>query len=1225
MGAHMLYLYHICCPALPRSRTRPLVRQCSVPWQRSNLWMVVHGVRSVSCSSQSHVSGALLDASDGKEMNMYVSSYSGGVHEVLVHTLEQTDKSVNHLLAELGMAAPVVGSQLEMSILADTAGDTSCISSVDTSRVTAGDASCLTDASYLTEGDTTGFTEGDTTGLTDADTTGLTEGDTTGLSEGDMTGALESEGDTSVNTLDGTHWVCEDCQCENNVDESLVECLHCRKVRTDYETLSIQKITDDSLPKVCENIDDICRAEVLDKRNDNLHEDHDVNGNIVDSSSEMIEDMGENSENESLDKKNENLHKIEKTDEEMDKIDEEMEMKDGENEILPEQIGKIEKLKENASEDKGVQLTIEDNVVDLNVGEKDDSIEEARILEAHEEKVQNIIVVGEEILIAKRNQSTDLYARSTDESDIDSSYQKSYYPGDYTTSEVESSGILESSTDTCEVDTTGLTDYDTTGFEGGGEDISHLDISLSDSSQEVITVQEEIEISELISIEEIAKLDTGNKDDESENKPEANVDKVKKETEFDSDGMKPRSSLCEYMYPSVSGVSDTEYPSTLTDVSDFTCTTIDTSQTDDSIVVCEDCRQDFSSGLETTGCESEFSYHVCAECKSRRLSSTDGFGDNNGLTNIMKVERNQREAENARMIEVANEVFEDIIEVAQDVMEEDFEINSLAEESKDDVERKEDTMLTEKAFSYADIVKENKGDDVKTEEGSTDYVKSGEEKNTDVTEERREGSNAEKDEDKGKIDKEPEDGNDTDVEINSDEEIQDGMEKVYKSSYLKDITRTDSSDEEAKEAQESASEDFNTTIEHSVELLQSPSGTDVDGGFNVSLNEAGMGMMEDEKPFLGKENESKTLFGKIISMVIPDVENRLQRDPDNGSKEEVDVFETSVDPIECEEKDHAVGTEMDGINDEGKNEFELKPETADGVLNQGSYMASYAEILKMNDGKSTSSFSASAVVTENSTDAKPWSETLPEIQTRLKRVKEELDEMKEDLVRSESIEMKSDEEELGEDVFDSMAYGFKETDGNESCASESTNSNDNFEFDLNLAKSVMDELCEKVLTKIYAESPDTVNDLNKTDEESDEYFKSADEIEFEIDIAGTPMKCEQTDSSEKDLQHELSKIEEIFTPEDFLITSEVTEDIEIEIEQSLGVENVVNQDPVKEDNLKKVHENGVASPGSERSCDSDGLEFQDAATEKEAVKERGTADDSEESFHDAGEEQGKDA
>ncbi|XP_052774771.1 uncharacterized protein LOC128213245 isoform X2 [Mya arenaria] len=229
-------------------------------------------------------------ASDGKEMNMYVSSYSGGVHEVLVHTLEQTDKSVNHLLAELGMAAPVVGSQLEMSILADTAetsfhevslsrmdslgdssdngdtsfdpenyslfteGDTSCISSVDTSRVTAGDASCLTDASYLTEGDTTGFTEGDTTGLTDADTTGLTEGDTTGLSEGDMTGALESEGDTSVNTLDGTHWVCEDCQCENNVDESLVECLHCRKVRTGVENVVNQDpVKEDNLKKVHEN------------------------------------------------------------------------------------------------------------------------------------------------------------------------------------------------------------------------------------------------------------------------------------------------------------------------------------------------------------------------------------------------------------------------------------------------------------------------------------------------------------------------------------------------------------------------------------------------------------------------------------------------------------------------------------------------------------------------------------------------------------------------------------------------------------------------------------------------------------------------------------------------------------------------------------------------------------------------------------------------------------
>ena len=51
---------------------------------------------------------------------------------------------------------------------------------------------------------------------------------------GDTTGVTEDSSDTdeaSVNTLDGTHWTCEDCDCENPMDDTMMECLHCHKTR----------------------------------------------------------------------------------------------------------------------------------------------------------------------------------------------------------------------------------------------------------------------------------------------------------------------------------------------------------------------------------------------------------------------------------------------------------------------------------------------------------------------------------------------------------------------------------------------------------------------------------------------------------------------------------------------------------------------------------------------------------------------------------------------------------------------------------------------------------------------------------------------------------------------------------------------------------------------------------------------------------------------------------
>lgn len=60
--------------------------------------------------------------SEDAKLVVYVNNYQRGIHEVLLSAKKQGEKSVNHLLVELGLAAPLAGSQIEMSVLADTAG-----------------------------------------------------------------------------------------------------------------------------------------------------------------------------------------------------------------------------------------------------------------------------------------------------------------------------------------------------------------------------------------------------------------------------------------------------------------------------------------------------------------------------------------------------------------------------------------------------------------------------------------------------------------------------------------------------------------------------------------------------------------------------------------------------------------------------------------------------------------------------------------------------------------------------------------------------------------------------------------------------------------------------------------------------------------------------------------------------------------------------------------------
>lgn len=254
--------------------------------------------------------------------------------------------------------------------------------------------------------------------------------------------------------------------------------------------------------------------------------------------------------------------------------------------------------------------------------------------------------------------STDVEPRSTDESDLDSSYQRFYYsPTGYTTSELDTTDLYEfETTDTCELDTTGLTDYSSTGIEGGGEDMSNLEFEGADEIGKSLFDEEVVGIkTSENSNEDLSERATASHEGHSF-EVTGKTDSQEGRSESIGDNPEHKRNLSEYMYPSV---SDTTYPSTLTSISDCTFTSMyDTSQTD-SMAVCEDCKQNFSSILETTDCDSDFSYYVCAECNHCRMTESAAIC---GTSSVDPYERsveqiNEREMENARMIEIAKEVF----------------------------------------------------------------------------------------------------------------------------------------------------------------------------------------------------------------------------------------------------------------------------------------------------------------------------------------------------------------------------------------------------------------------------------------------------------------------------------------------------------------------------------------------------------------------------------------
>lgn len=418
------------------------------------------------------------------------------------------------------------------------------------------------------------------------------------------------------------------------------------------ERMELQQLTKDimsSHSNVCEEIGEL--ASDIEKRNDNFEED------FISNRIEFIKDEKENkegfvgiaeNETEMVDNMKGRLSNGIVSENVCD-ID------NGKKIAMNNELNGDVELKEGVVE--GISCKIDDNSTD-NYGLAE-TTDDADINNTVKNEELSIMVWGTKEETGSVDQttyysSTDVDPRSTDESDLDSSYQRFYYsPTGYTTSELDTTDLYEfETTDTCELDATGLTDYSSTGIEGGGEDMSNLEFE---------------------GAEEIGKspFDVGINTSENSNEDLSEKDIASHEahsfevTETDSQGVRFESlgdnpedkrNMSEYMYPSV---SDTTYPSTLTSISDCTFTSMyDTSQTD-SMAVCEDCKQNFSSILETTDCDSDFSYYVCAECNHCRMTESAAICGTDGIDPYDRsVEQiNEREMENTRMIEVANEVF----------------------------------------------------------------------------------------------------------------------------------------------------------------------------------------------------------------------------------------------------------------------------------------------------------------------------------------------------------------------------------------------------------------------------------------------------------------------------------------------------------------------------------------------------------------------------------------
>ena len=67
----------------------------------------------------------LLLAGVNEDLVVYVYNYSCGVHEVILSGAKAADKPVNHLMVEISLAKPIIGTKLELSMLSETVGKNS--------------------------------------------------------------------------------------------------------------------------------------------------------------------------------------------------------------------------------------------------------------------------------------------------------------------------------------------------------------------------------------------------------------------------------------------------------------------------------------------------------------------------------------------------------------------------------------------------------------------------------------------------------------------------------------------------------------------------------------------------------------------------------------------------------------------------------------------------------------------------------------------------------------------------------------------------------------------------------------------------------------------------------------------------------------------------------------------------------------------------------------------
>ena len=224
--------------------------------------------------------------------------------------------------------------------------------------------------------------------------------------------------------------------------------------------------------------------------------------------------------------------------------------------------------------------------------------------------------------------TTDINPQSTEESELDESYFRigPRSPTGYTTSELDTTDLRD--IDSTDIDTSDVLAEMSLFAE---DDLSCVPektaVNMTDKVEKFESILHDKEIKETV---KNVHLDT----DENEMMSDVDINKdsiegskcvaVPKELEQRNSWDKDEGQVIDdnqendqiekdRYYPSA---CDTTYPSTISSIGDTTFTSIGESSETDSMLICMDCDREVSSFLETTGCESEFSFYVCPVCKT---------------------------------------------------------------------------------------------------------------------------------------------------------------------------------------------------------------------------------------------------------------------------------------------------------------------------------------------------------------------------------------------------------------------------------------------------------------------------------------------------------------------------------------------------------------------------------------------------------------------------------